>query len=128
MDMKTIRPVYDRNDQAAITDPSLLHARVPPAELEEYRRCHKFVTPCCLCAFIDGVALTESRIGVVGEAGEGSMGQYMAECARKRCGYSGEYLGYVFTCPLIEGSNGNSVPGGLLPHLRLASQEVPLSM
>ncbi|KAH6916505.1 hypothetical protein BKA70DRAFT_1419406 [Coprinopsis sp. MPI-PUGE-AT-0042] len=81
-------PVYDRNDQAAIYDPSLINARVAPADLEEYRRCHRFVAPCCLCTFIDNVALTECRIGVVGEASGGSVGQYMAECARKRCGYS----------------------------------------
>jgi hypothetical protein len=84
------RPVYDKNDQAAIFDLSLVNARVPPADLEEYRRCHKFVAPCCLCAFIDNVAMTESRIGVVGEASGENVGQYMAECARKRCGYSGE--------------------------------------
>ncbi|KAH6879970.1 hypothetical protein BKA70DRAFT_1239155 [Coprinopsis sp. MPI-PUGE-AT-0042] len=87
-------PVYDKEDQAVITDRSLVNTRVRPADLEEYRRCHDFLAPCCLCAFIDDVAYTESHIGVVGASGTGSAdsGHYMAECARKRCGYSEDFF------------------------------------
>ncbi|KAH6867823.1 hypothetical protein BKA70DRAFT_1242914 [Coprinopsis sp. MPI-PUGE-AT-0042] len=63
----------------------LQNARVEPSSLEEYRRYYEFKAPSCLCALIDGVDYTESRIGVVygGERG----GTYAAECAQRRCGY-----------------------------------------
>ncbi|KAJ3505843.1 hypothetical protein NMY22_g17436 [Coprinellus aureogranulatus] len=73
--------------------------RIPPSELEAFRRTHMFVGPCCLCSYLDGGQYTEARIGIVSAAnaaaGGGSplvgpgaaSGEYVATCARQRCGY-----------------------------------------
>lgn len=65
--------------------------RVSPSMLEAYQRSHEFRAPCCLCAFIDDGEYTESEIGIV-EAVHPTIltGQYVALCARRRCGYFGE--------------------------------------
>ena len=68
--------------------------RVPPSELEAFRRTHKLIGPSCLCAFLDGSDYTETRIGVV-ETASGYHGrdrfnvhgEYIAICAKQRCGY-----------------------------------------
>ncbi|KAH6913098.1 hypothetical protein BKA70DRAFT_1218101 [Coprinopsis sp. MPI-PUGE-AT-0042] len=65
--------------------------RIPPCELESYRRTHHFLAPCCLCAAQLDEDYTESRIGMVhvpsGEHGSFLNGEYIAECAQRRCGY-----------------------------------------
>ncbi|KAH6869034.1 hypothetical protein BKA70DRAFT_1452232 [Coprinopsis sp. MPI-PUGE-AT-0042] len=66
-------------------NPERQTSRVEPSGLEDYRRDHEFQAPTCLCALIDGVPYTETRIGLV-ERGE-HRGAYAAECAAKRCGY-----------------------------------------
>ncbi|KAH6913009.1 hypothetical protein BKA70DRAFT_1422552 [Coprinopsis sp. MPI-PUGE-AT-0042] len=86
-------PVYDEEDEAVLINPRLLNTRVPPGELEEYRRCHNISNPCCLCAYINDSTYTETRIGVVGVSKEGednkrTSGAYIAECAKQICGYS----------------------------------------
>ncbi|KAJ3518521.1 hypothetical protein NMY22_g13632 [Coprinellus aureogranulatus] len=68
--------------------------RVLPCEMERFRRTHHFHGPCCLCAFLEGDGYTEARIGVV-EAGDWDrdvsaaaiQGEYVAVCAKQRCGY-----------------------------------------
>ncbi|KAH6871662.1 hypothetical protein BKA70DRAFT_1450975 [Coprinopsis sp. MPI-PUGE-AT-0042] len=57
-------PVYDKDDEVVIANPQLLNARVTPDDFEKYRMCHFFLAPCCLCAYIDGVDYTESRIAL----------------------------------------------------------------
>ncbi|KAH6883626.1 hypothetical protein BKA70DRAFT_1238327 [Coprinopsis sp. MPI-PUGE-AT-0042] len=79
-------PVYDSQDEAVQRDPSLENARVPPSDLEEYRRKHTLKAPCCLCALMDDVPYTESRIGLAGTESSRT-GTYIAECAQNRCGY-----------------------------------------
>ncbi|KAH6908718.1 hypothetical protein BKA70DRAFT_1222324 [Coprinopsis sp. MPI-PUGE-AT-0042] len=80
-------PVYDADDVAVLINPALLNARVAPDDLEEYRRCHVFLAPCCLCAYVSGIQYTETRI-VVPEGSGGDSGTFVAECAQQRCGYS----------------------------------------
>jgi hypothetical protein len=82
------RPVYDADDDAVLINPALLNARVPPDDLEEYRRRHVFLEPCCLCAYVNGVRYTETRI-VLSEAVGEDNGSFVAECAQQQCGYSG---------------------------------------
>ncbi|KAH6877036.1 hypothetical protein BKA70DRAFT_1448285 [Coprinopsis sp. MPI-PUGE-AT-0042] len=81
-------PVYDAEDAAVLVNPALLNARVAPDDLEEYRRCHVFLAPCCLCAYISGIRYTETRIVVPEGSGAGDSGTFVAECAQQRCGYS----------------------------------------
>ncbi|KAH6918237.1 hypothetical protein BKA70DRAFT_1416243 [Coprinopsis sp. MPI-PUGE-AT-0042] len=88
-------PVYDEEDEAVLINPRLLNTRVPPGDLEEYRRCHNICTPCCLCAYINDANYVETRIGVVGVSEGGKVrdstelsGAYIAECAKQICGYS----------------------------------------
>ncbi|KAH6905105.1 hypothetical protein BKA70DRAFT_1431191 [Coprinopsis sp. MPI-PUGE-AT-0042] len=65
--------------------------RIPPSELESYRRTHHFLSPCCLCAAELDEDYIEARIGLVHvpSAAHGSFmnGEYVAECALRRCGY-----------------------------------------
>jgi hypothetical protein len=75
-----------------MVDPSMINGRVVPGDLEDYRRCHDFMAPCCLCAFVDKVAYTETVIGIVaaGATSDPHFGVYVARCAKERCGYSGK--------------------------------------
>lgn len=70
----------------------MVNGRVAPGDLEDYRRCHDFMAPCCLCAFVDEVEYTETVIGIVaaGDKSDLHSGLYVARCANERCGYSGE--------------------------------------
>ncbi|KAH6897575.1 hypothetical protein BKA70DRAFT_1438178 [Coprinopsis sp. MPI-PUGE-AT-0042] len=65
--------------------------RIPPSELESHRRTHYFYAPCCLCALDWDEFYVESRIGIVqvpsGSHGSFMNGEYVAECALRRCGY-----------------------------------------
>lgn len=68
--------------------------RVPPSMLEDYQMTHHFLSPCCLCAFLDAKDYVEASIGIIQEArpdsGEATSflnGQYVAICAKRRCGY-----------------------------------------
>jgi hypothetical protein len=86
------RPIYGEDDEAVLINPALLNARVPPDELEEYRRCHTLRLPCCLCAYIDEVAYTETQTMILEKHGS-KTGRYAAVCARGRCGYRGTRCG-----------------------------------
>lgn len=73
---------------------ALTEARFTPSDLEKIRRTHHFKAPSCLCAFLDGTAYTEARIGVVETLTQDRIrnqsilhGEYVAICARRRCGY-----------------------------------------
>ncbi|KAH6907246.1 hypothetical protein BKA70DRAFT_1223606 [Coprinopsis sp. MPI-PUGE-AT-0042] len=79
-------PVYNNQDKAVRDDPRLENAQVPPSDLEEYAREHELRAPCCLCALIDDVPYTESKIRLAGPEGSRT-GTYVAECAMNRCGY-----------------------------------------
>ncbi|TEB34013.1 hypothetical protein FA13DRAFT_1789204 [Coprinellus micaceus] len=68
--------------------------RIPPCDLESFRRTNRFRAPSCLCAFIEGTVYTESRIGIVETVTDDTFrnqsvlnGEYVATCAKQRCGY-----------------------------------------
>ncbi|KAH6890792.1 hypothetical protein BKA70DRAFT_1441694 [Coprinopsis sp. MPI-PUGE-AT-0042] len=65
--------------------------RIPPSELESHRQTHHFLAPCCLCAIELNETYVESRIGLVlvpsGAHGSFMNGEYIAECALRKCGY-----------------------------------------
>ena len=72
--------------------------RVAPSQLEAHRRSHEFQGPCCLCAFLDRRQYTEAEIGIVEIAGgnDGEKrtvleGEYVAICAKRRCGFFREF-------------------------------------
>ncbi|KAF6751821.1 hypothetical protein DFP72DRAFT_1070857 [Ephemerocybe angulata] len=70
---------------------------LPPDELQDHRRTHKFRAPCCLCSLLDDVPYVEAEIAVVEslplphadrEQNRTVMhGEYVAACATNRCGY-----------------------------------------
>ncbi|KAJ3543473.1 hypothetical protein NMY22_g3125 [Coprinellus aureogranulatus] len=69
--------------------------RLTPSEMESFRRTHWFRGPCCLCALLDGEGYTEARIGIVEVKTEDKdrnqsilHGEYVAVCAKQRCGYT----------------------------------------
>ncbi|KAH6905058.1 hypothetical protein BKA70DRAFT_1226253 [Coprinopsis sp. MPI-PUGE-AT-0042] len=74
-------PVYDNTDEAVRKDPALENARVPPSDLEGYRRKHELKAPCCLCALMDDLPYTESRIGLAGTESSRT-GAYIADLPR----------------------------------------------
>jgi hypothetical protein len=92
-----LRPVYSKEDCIAIgdLDATLLNCRVAPSDLEGYRRANEIRNPCCLCAYIDNVPFTESRVhmSMLGSSAIllGSEGRFVAECAQGRCGYYGQF-------------------------------------
>ena len=72
------RPVRDR-------------ARVTPEGLRQYREAHQYLGPGCLCPLFERVgnrpAFTEAAIYIT--AVEPYKGEYVAGCAKSRCGYMG---------------------------------------
>ncbi|KAH6872106.1 hypothetical protein BKA70DRAFT_1449073 [Coprinopsis sp. MPI-PUGE-AT-0042] len=65
--------------------------RIAPSELEDHRRTHHFMAPCCLCAISTDEGYVESKIGLVLVAPGANKpevnGEYVAQCALNRCGY-----------------------------------------
>ncbi|KAJ2911362.1 hypothetical protein MD484_g9052, partial [Candolleomyces efflorescens] len=68
--------------------------RVFPSELQEHKRSHTYLNPCCLCAYLLGVPYVESRVGIVEivqphQDRDPSIlnGEYVATCANNGCGY-----------------------------------------
>jgi hypothetical protein len=65
--------------------------RVPPDALRNYRETHQFLGPCCLCPLLMPLSeeshFTEAAIyiPIFGRYA----GEYVAECAKSRCGYLG---------------------------------------
>ena len=66
--------------------------RVTPDALRSYRKTQKFLGPCCLCPLLG------SRRGIEHQFVEAAIyipvygryaGEYVAECAKSRCGYLG---------------------------------------
>ena len=61
-----------------------------PSDLESHRQSHHIRAPCCLCAFEDsGSSYTETTV-MVATCGRLS-GEYVAACAKDRCGYLGNF-------------------------------------
>ena len=72
-------------------------ARIPPSALERFRRMHYYRAPNCFCSLEFDVPYVETKISLVvapPSGAQGSLaflnGEYIAECALKRCGYFGE--------------------------------------
>jgi hypothetical protein len=67
--------------------------RITPSNLEDHRRTHHFMAPCCLCAITMDDGYIESKLGLVliGPGAHRSQvnGEYVAQCARNKCGYFG---------------------------------------
>ena|SRR5271170_3587759 len=66
--------------------------RIPPSDLSDHRSSHRFLGPCCICPLlrpaVQGCTFVEAAIFM---ATHGRLaGQYLAVCARGRCGYIGE--------------------------------------
>ncbi|KAF6751782.1 hypothetical protein DFP72DRAFT_850595 [Ephemerocybe angulata] len=71
--------------------------RLRPDQLQDHCRTHFFRAPSCLCALIDGEAYSETAISIVESLPsvhadpDRNMdivnGEYVATCARNRCGY-----------------------------------------
>jgi hypothetical protein len=65
--------------------------RVKPDALHNYRKTHQFLGPCCLCPLLTPLSreyhFTEAAVYVpiFGRYA----GEYVAECAKSRCGYLG---------------------------------------
>lgn len=77
--------------------------RVLPNQLEALRRSHVFRNPCCLCAVINGRTYPEAEIAIVKlDKGEDECslsvldGEYVAICAKRRCGFFCESSIYTF--------------------------------
>jgi hypothetical protein len=75
-----------------VSRPATGNTRVRPSELRDYRESHRLLGPCCLCPMIDGngpdyveSAIYEVSLGLF-------RGEYVASCARERCGYVGKSL------------------------------------
>lgn len=66
-----------------------IFARITPEQLQAHRQTHLFKAPCCFCASLEpfGHDYIETCIYVATE-GE-YLGEYVAECALKHCGYIG---------------------------------------
>jgi hypothetical protein len=67
--------------------------RVEPSRLLEYREQHHFRTPLCLCPLLqihcEEPTITEAAI--IEKRSGPHVAEYVAECARGRCGYFGEF-------------------------------------
>jgi hypothetical protein len=82
--MISIRPINERGE------------RIPPSEFDHYRGRYDFSAPLCLCPLLyrdtwptNPVTPPESSV-FVSMAGP-SIGEYIAECSSRRCGYFGTY-------------------------------------
>ena len=67
-------------------------ARVTPEGLRQYREAHQYLGPGCLCPLFEqisnGLAFTEAAIYIT--TVEPYKGEYVAGCAKSRCGYLGQ--------------------------------------
>jgi hypothetical protein len=64
--------------------------RIQPSDLEDHRRSHQFLGPCCICPATDEhqPEFVEATIRVM-RTGHFA-GKYVASCASDACGYLGE--------------------------------------
>jgi hypothetical protein len=78
--------------------------RVSPSELSDHRQSHRFFGPACICPAIapasrnGGTGFIETAIFVATSGPY--VGQYIAACARGRCGYLGELISESLSLPL----------------------------
>lgn len=79
-----------------VSRPSTTKSRVHPSDLRDYRMSHRMLGPCCFCPLAEETQpdYVEAPI-YMASLGE-SAGQYVASCARDRCGYFGESMRYYF--------------------------------
>jgi hypothetical protein len=66
--------------------------RIPPSGLRHYRATHQYLGPGCLCPLLEPLsqepAFTEAAIYLTTNGRY--QGEYVAECAKSRCGYLGQ--------------------------------------
>lgn len=71
--------------------PSDGEKRVEPSSLEDYRRTHEFLGPCCLCPLFEPEGRTIFTEASLCIAPSGQFcGEYVAQCAKGACGYLGK--------------------------------------
>jgi hypothetical protein len=70
--------------------PTSTEARIKPSEMQEHRTSHRMLGPCCLCPMIDMSKpdFIESAIYIASNGEQA--GQFVAACAKGKCGYFGE--------------------------------------
>jgi hypothetical protein len=65
-----------------------------PEGLHQYRQAHQYLAPGCLCPLFEPIssrpAFTEAAIYITRV--EPYKSEYVAGCAKSRCGYLGQYL------------------------------------
>lgn len=95
--------------EAQLHRPIHEQARIVPSALREYRQNYQFLGPCCLCPllkqFSEGLDFVEAAIyaPLSGAYAE----EYIAECARSRCGYLGlwsippQFCAFPYFAPIV---------------------------
>jgi hypothetical protein len=70
--------------------------RVEPGRLLEYREQHDFRTPLCLCPLLQTLSEepTIMEAAILQKRSGTHVGEYVAECASRRCGYLGGFLSH----------------------------------
>jgi hypothetical protein len=65
--------------------------KIPPSDLETYRKTHEFRYPCCLCADERGRgAYTEAAVYSWWDRGA-DKAEWLTRCASNTCGYRGQH-------------------------------------
>jgi len=68
-------------------------ALLKPSDLNIHRDSHVFFGPCCLCPLVENDArnIVEAMM-VMDNPKNRPVGEYVAKCARQKCGYFGQWL------------------------------------
>lgn len=86
------RGLYDILTLHCFHRPVKERARVPPDELRRYRSTHQYLGPSCLCPLLEPISENPVfREAAIYLSTSGCYkGEYVAECAKNRCGYLGQ--------------------------------------
>jgi hypothetical protein len=72
-------------------------ARVHPSALCNYRASYEMLGPCCLCPMAEGNVQDYVEAAIYQATSGPFSGEYVASCARDRCGYfGGSFLAFEF--------------------------------
>ena len=70
--------------------PTTMEARIHPSALNDHRISHRMLGPCCLCPMLDASAPDFVEAVIDMDPSGKHAGQYVAACAKDRCGYLGK--------------------------------------